>query len=575
MTATVYQVTGPLAWFHAEFFIDMPTIPTSQTWKRTKQSPFKYFEHPLLYTFSCWGIVLICERWELFWLTLFGQISHFLFLIGVKGGKEENKRTNLAWIAGLIGVKFFANNPVKDANGDERKSVIDKNDSYQESYSPSGKYFESESWKKNQKHRRRSSALSIASGSSDILDSLPQSSIRNRACSLETDITVATFQFSDENDSDHKNDIDLDESEECDSSNNGSGLASPSSSMNFFDDHDSYRIKSTIQRVVQELESLLGTAKPHVEKLVQKTRRSVVNLANAARIEDTLSLGELPTALYSLKISKEKVTSSHNICSDMKSEQEILEIPFGSPIHVQFTGCRETMKRKDWIGIYPLEANFDPTITTSVCGSKWTFLAGPPPSTISSSAARLFTRSSDRLVYYGDTLVSLTKSSIPGLRIVTGQVLMNDLMIPWKCGVYEIRYHHDGKYNVITRTKPFRIVLPVAYPTRTIFQVISSEDAKLQFLIEKDDFEILASDLSSDDIINTLLPLVKTCLSIPSDEILDIDEGILARISVPAKYLDSGTFTIITRFNSSINSLYGQVSQAYSSKNCLCNRIYF
>ena len=54
--------------------------------------------------------------------------------------------------------------------------------------------------------------------------------------------------------------------------------------------------------------------------------------------------------------------------------------------------------------------------------------------------ALLFRRSPDRQVHFGSTLVSMTKSPIPGLRIVEGRVVFSNHMIPWKVGVYEIRY---------------------------------------------------------------------------------------------------------------------------------------
>ncbi len=58
-------------------------------------------------------------------------------------------------------------------------------------------------------------------------------------------------------------------------------------------------------------------------------------------MQESLPLQDLPTSLYSLRISN----------NSLKDEDNMMRIPFGHSITVQFTGCRETMKRKDWIGI--------------------------------------------------------------------------------------------------------------------------------------------------------------------------------------------------------------------------------
>lgn len=211
-------------------------------------------------------------------------------------------------------------------------------------------------------------------------------------------------------------------------------------------------------------------------------------------MHESLPLKELPLSLYSLNIINE---------SWQERPDEILEITFGSPIQVQFSGCRETMKRKDWIGIYPLDANFDAKITTATCGTKWTFLAGPiSPMDDAITDARLFTRNQERHVQFGRTPVVLSKSEIPGLRVVQGTVQLFDLMIPWKMGVYEIRYHHDGKYNVAARSKPFRIIL---------------EDVQRPIK-------------SAQGIMDQLGPLIKTCMGLGANVEFCPDESILAKV---------------------------------------------
>ncbi|KAJ3360183.1 phosphatidylethanolamine N-methyltransferase [Kappamyces sp. JEL0680] len=470
MTFVVFQVTGPLAWFHAEFFIDTPTLPVSVSVQR-QQGPFKYFEHPLLYTFSCWGVVLICGRWELFWLTLFGQVCQLGFLVCVK---DQGDGWWSKWIYSWLGIRLgqgpgtLTPKVSRDSLNPGSHLVLDSETIG--GGSASLKLSRNSSMRSNRSRDRNSS-----SSYTDV-DPCPQQPM---------------FSFSDEDDDSEFEDDDLD-------SLAGSSLATESDS----------RLHTTIKRVVKELEELVGTAKPHVETLVRNTRRSVVNLANAARMQESLPLKDLPTSLYSLHV----LLQSKSLHGAAIEADEMPCIPFGAPISVSFSGCRETMKRKDWVGIYPIDANFDPTITTSTCGSRWTYLAGPiSPSDPINPDALLFKRSPDRQVHFGNTVVTMTKSAIPGLRIVQGKVTFSNHMIPWQAGVYEIRYHHDGKYNVITRSPPFRIVL-----------------------------DSPALPNSAAEIIAQLLPLVTVCLDLTdADPPLQIDEGLLTRVQLPPRLVDA------------------------------------
>jgi phosphatidylethanolamine N-methyltransferase len=245
----------------------------------------------------------------------------------------------------------------------------------------------------------------------------------------------------------------------------------------------------TIHRVVKELEGLVTSTKPAVEMIVEKTRRGVVKLADAARLEGSLPVKDLPLELYSLGI---------------EGFEGRIRVPFGEPIRVDFVGCRETMKRKDWVGIYEIGANFDKTITTSTCGTRWGYLAGDiqPSQDPTNPDGRLFTRTKSRQLYFGSTPVTLTKSLVPGLRLVNGIITFDKMMVPWKTGVYEFRYHHDGKYDVIATSIPFEIVLP-----------------------EK------VTITGPRDIANQLLPVVKRCLDLGNED-FRADEGMLPRLPI-------------------------------------------
>jgi len=43
----------------------------------------------------------------------------------------------------------------------------------------------------------------------------------------------------------------------------------------------------------------------------------------------------------------------------------------------------------------------------------------------------------------------------------SGEVIFRGSALPWKAGTYEIRYHHDGKYNVMAITEPIEVYVDV------------------------------------------------------------------------------------------------------------------
>jgi phosphatidylethanolamine N-methyltransferase len=204
---------------------------------------------------------------------------------------------------------------------------------------------------------------------------------------------------------------------------------------------ESLSVRETIKNVVQEVGELVDTA---ASKLAQKTRKSVVHLAHAARMEESLPRSELPLDLYQIS------------CSKTPDEDGVVRFLLGEPIEIEFQGCRETMKRLDWIGIYEQGQNFDPLVTTTVCGTKWSYVAGHMRKDYDYPT---FLKSKQGW-HFGFTKVNITRSDEAGLRIVRGKVLFQNIQLPWRIGSYEMRYHYDGKYNVITTTQ-FEVMVQI------------------------------------------------------------------------------------------------------------------
>lgn len=103
----------------------------------------------------------------------------------------------------------------------------------------------------------------------------------------------------------------------------------------------------------------------------------------------------------------------------------------GQPITVSWT-APANHSRKDWIGLYRLSAPQNVTRISSM--GKWMPLYqgeydGETP------------------INNGDTIVKED----------AGQIIFRGNQLPWTGGMYELRYHHDGKHNVMTRLAPIEI----------------------------------------------------------------------------------------------------------------------
>jgi phosphatidylethanolamine N-methyltransferase len=355
ISLSVYEVLGLKAMFHYDFFLDVKDKK-----KYSQLGIYKYWRHPMLYTFSCWGMVLISSSWDLFWVTCFGQVCNYIFLLVVEKPHLEQ----------VYGIGLEAQ---------EEKNLED-----------------------------------------DTLDSISED--------LFTDPTIL-FSIGNE-----------------DSEDSESEKSEPSRS-------------SLVQKTFEKLEGFVNdTAKPHMQTIIQKTRRSVVTLANHAKLEDSLSLKDLPLDLYGIKFTKPP-----------QNGELIYEL--GEQIEIEFTGCRETMKQKDWIGIYPTNSNPDKSLTTVSSQNKWLTICG---NTTTKDLQQLLFYKTNKIDYCGETVVEISKSVYPGLRTVKGNILFKKHHLPWKTGVYEFRYHYDEKYEVLAISVPIRIIIKV--PERVDLNRITQEE---------------------------------------------------------------------------------------------------
>ncbi|ELU40221.1 phosphatidylethanolamine N-methyltransferase [Rhizoctonia solani AG-1 IA] len=109
-----------------------------------------------------------------------------------------------------------------------------------------------------------------------------------------------------------------------------------------------------------------------------------------------------------------------------------LAFHIGEPIRVTWHAPTEHSKR-DWIGIYRVGANSSNLVTKVNSQGMWVPVHDDQ--------------------WDGDTPVSHGKQDLPD----SGEVTFQKDQLPWQVGKYELRYHHDGKYNVMSIAGPIEI----------------------------------------------------------------------------------------------------------------------
>ncbi|KAG9097456.1 phosphatidylethanolamine N-methyltransferase [Ceratobasidium sp. UAMH 11750] len=96
-------------------------------------------------------------------------------------------------------------------------------------------------------------------------------------------------------------------------------------------------------------------------------------------------------------------------------------------------GERLSNTRRDWIGTYLISANKSNLVTNVVSDGKWVPVHDDE--------------------WDGDVPLLLEQQPLTD----HGEVVFQKDQLLWRAGKYELRYHHDGKYNVMSIAGPLEI----------------------------------------------------------------------------------------------------------------------
>ncbi|KXS98205.1 hypothetical protein AC578_281 [Pseudocercospora eumusae] len=126
---------------------------------------------------------------------------------------------------------------------------------------------------------------------------------------------------------------------------------------------------------------------------------------------------------------------------------ERLVVDYGAPIKIKWTAPLNHSK-KDWIGLYRVGDNASREVTKVGSQGRW---VGTNPGAYDYASASQGILVADQKVSSAQRRDGVNKDFLSGELEFSGDKLW------WTQGVFEFRYHHDGKYNVMAISLPFEI----------------------------------------------------------------------------------------------------------------------
>ncbi|KAG5637707.1 phosphatidylethanolamine N-methyltransferase [Sphagnurus paluster] len=213
-------------------------------------------------------------------------------------------------------------------------------------------------------------------------------------------------------------------------------------------------MKSVASKNARMLESRAGKHAPELKRVVKEVKGTFEKVfeETADAVEEFLAKSRpkisevVEDTKFLLQQSRERLVITR-VASDLssydKSHYKLLVLPsssgskgfhLGEPITVRWEAPHKH-SRKDWIGLYRVGANSSTLVTKTSSLGMWVPVHDED--------------------WEGDIFLGITPPSTPKDR--TGTVTFKGDTLPWMVGKYEVRYHHDGKYNVMSMDGPFEI----------------------------------------------------------------------------------------------------------------------
>lgn len=129
---------------------------------------------------------------------------------------------------------------------------------------------------------------------------------------------------------------------------------------------------------------------------------------------------------------------------DRRGDLKNLTFEYGAPVKVKWTAPLKHSK-KDWIGLYKVTDNTSREVTRVSSQSRW----------VAVNEGFFDNLTCEKGIVSSDVVYPKND----GREYATGEVVFQGDKLFWTQGVFEFRYHHNGKHNVMAISRPFEIRL--------------------------------------------------------------------------------------------------------------------
>lgn len=160
---------------------------------------------------------------------------------------------------------------------------------------------------------------------------------------------------------------------------------------------------------------------------------------------------------------------------DRRGDLKNLTLEYGAPVKVKWTAPLKHSK-KDWIGLYKVTDNTSREISRVSSQSRW----------VAINQGFFDNLTCERGIISSDVV----QPKDDGRESATGEVVFQGDKLFWTQGVFEFRYHHNGKHNVMAISRPFEIRIP---------------------RFEEEDLLLQNPSLVQASVETSLLPVVRNC----------------------------------------------------------------
>ncbi|KAJ2919580.1 hypothetical protein MD484_g828, partial [Candolleomyces efflorescens] len=241
-------------------------------------------------------------------------------------------------------------------------------------------------------------------------------------------------------------------------------------------------VKGTFDKVFEEtaeaVEEFLAKSAPKFSEVVQDTKV----LLQQSR--ERLVITRVANDISSYDSTKYRVSILPSSTTGTQAYH------LGEPITVKWE-APHNHSRKDWIGLYRVGANKSTLVTKTSSMGMWLPVHGEE--------------------WDGDVPLGLQRAPSGSRDTQYGSVTFKGNTLPWLVGRYEIRYHHDGKYNVMSLDGPLEIY--VDKPSETTFDTVRETLMHVVPLCLDSDPSLIPLSCKTPS-----TPSVMTSASLPSDD---------------------------------------------------------